>query len=90
MPKFMLGVQILRYYFEDLARKSKHFEVFGPHGGPVISEGVKILQHYSEVIGPGVQILRRSWTGEEGGNYLRGVNFFRDRRLMRKVRWLDL
>ena len=37
------GVQILRYYFE----------VFGPHGGPVISEGVQILQHYSEVIGPG-------------------------------------
>ena len=34
-------------------RESKYFEVVGPHGGPVISEGVQILQHYSEVIGPG-------------------------------------
>ena len=32
---------------------SKYFEVVGAHGGPVISEGVQILQHYSEVIGPG-------------------------------------
>ena len=36
-----------------LDRESKYFEVVGPHGGPVISEGVQILQHYSEVIGPG-------------------------------------
>ena len=47
-----MGVQILRYYFEYLDRESKYFEVVGPHGGPVISEGVQILQHYSEVIGP--------------------------------------
>ena len=39
-------------------------EVVGPHGGPVISEGVQILEHYAEVIGPGVQILRSIWTGE--------------------------
>ena len=36
-----------------LDRESKYFEVVGPLGGPVISEGVQILQHYSEVIGPG-------------------------------------
>ena len=36
-------------------------------GGPVISEGVQILQHHSEVIGPGVQILRSIWTGGGGG-----------------------
>ena len=30
----------------------RYFEVVGPHGGPVISEGVQILQYYSEVIGP--------------------------------------
>ena len=36
-----------------LDRESKYFEVVGPHGGPIISEGVQILQHYSEVIGPG-------------------------------------
>ena len=36
-----------------LDRESKYFEVVGPHGGPAISEGVQILQHYSEVIGPG-------------------------------------
>ena len=37
----------------DLDRESEYFEVVGPHGGPVISEGVQILQHHSEVIGPG-------------------------------------
>ena len=36
-----------------LDREFKYFEVVGPHGGPVISEGVQILQHCSEVIGPG-------------------------------------
>ena len=62
-----MGVQILLYYFE----------VFGPHGGPVISEGVQILQHYSEVIGPGVQILRSIWTGGGGGGELfQGGPFF--------------
>ena len=35
-----LGVQILR-------------SIVGPHGGSVISEGVQIFQHYSEVIGQG-------------------------------------
>ena len=35
-----------------LDRESKYFEAVGPHGGPVISEGAQILQHYSEVIGP--------------------------------------
>ena len=36
-----------------LDRESKYLEVVGPYGGPVVSEGVQILQHYSEVIGPG-------------------------------------
>ena len=46
--------QIYAKYFgttlKYLDRESKYFEVAGPHGGPVISEGVQILQHYS---GPG-------------------------------------
>ena len=33
--------------------ESKYFQVVGPHGGPCISEGVQILQHYFEVFGPG-------------------------------------
>ena len=36
-----------------LDRESKYFEVVGAHGDPVISEGVQILQHHSEVIRPG-------------------------------------
>ena len=55
-------------------RESKYFEVVGPHGGPIISEVVQILQHYSEVIGPGCPNTSK-WTG---GNYFRGVHFFRD------------
>jgi len=54
-------------YFEDLlqggpntsvhpwsiwTRGSKYFEVLGPHGGLLTSEGVQILQHISEVFGP--------------------------------------
>ena len=37
----------------DLDRESEYFEVVGPHGNPVISEGVQILQQHSEVIGSG-------------------------------------
>ena len=35
-----------------LDQESKYLEVVGAHGGPVISEGVQILQYYSEVVGP--------------------------------------
>ena len=85
MPKFMLHNNIwlpagphistdfwtFDYCLEHWG--SKYFEVVGAHGGPVISEGVQILQHYSEVIGTGVQILRNSWTG---GELFQGVHFF--------------
>ena len=37
---------------------------------------VRILWYYFEVFGPGVQILRSSWTR---GNYFRGVHLFCDR-----------
>ena len=40
------GVQILR---SILTGESKYFEVVGLHGGPTISEGVQLLQHYFEV-----------------------------------------
>ena len=44
-------------------------------GGPIISEGVQILQHYSEVIGPGgpntSKLLDR-------GELFQGGPFFRD------------
>ena len=61
-------------------RESKYFEVVGPHGGPVISEGVQIFQHYSEVIGPGgSKYFEVVGWGGGGGNNFRGVHFFRDR-----------
>ena len=76
-----LGVQILRYYFEKyLDRESKCFEIVGP-------VGVVELPGYL-----GRRHARRSryvtaefpcnWTG---GNYFRGVHFFRKAR-MRKQR----
>ena len=56
-----------------LDQESKYFEVVGPHGGPVISEGVQILQHYSEVIGPEGPNTSKYL---DRGNYFRGVHFF--------------
>ena len=48
--------------------------IVGPHGGPVISEGVQILQHYSEVIGPGgpntLRYLDRGELFQGGGAFL--------------------
>ena len=59
-----------------LDRESKYFEVVGPHGGPVISEGVQILQHYSEVIGPGGPNTSKYL---DRGELFQGVHFFPDR-----------
>ena len=45
------GSKYLGAFLKYSGRESKCFELVGPHGGPVISKGVQILQHYSEVIG---------------------------------------
>ena len=58
-----------------LDRESKYFEVVGPHGGPVISEGVQILQHYSEVIGPEGPNTSKYL---DQGELFQGGPFFRD------------
>ena len=47
--KYFGARSTLKYFDQE----SRHFKVVGPHGVPLISEGVQILQHYSEVIGPG-------------------------------------
>ena len=46
------GVQILGYYFEYLDRESSSKYSWTPWGSSYF-RGVQILQHYSEVIGPG-------------------------------------
>ena len=50
----------------------------GPHGGPVISEGVQILQHYSELIGLGGPNTSKYL---DRGELFQGGPFFRDRAL---------
>ena len=65
MPKFMLHnsisifQQVPVYQHADFWNYclehwgSTYFKVIGPYGGPLISEGVLILQNYFEVIGLG-------------------------------------
>ena len=44
-----LGVHIFQCFSEVFGLGVQYFEVVGPHGVPLILEGVQILQHYSEV-----------------------------------------